>query len=126
MKLKKQAGQFNTYSAELTYGEILVLRNGLQKSPGMGPEADEMLEGFNWYLEKMPEPGEEGDKKEGTSDNPNMAKDKADDALSPMLLEPAPGQEDTAAGEDDRDEETLADRLGVNTEEEELPEPPTR
>jgi hypothetical protein len=126
MKLKKQAGQFNTYSAELTYGEILVLRNGLQNSPGMGPEADEMLEGFNWYLEKMPEPGEEGDKKEGTSDSPNMAKDKADDALSPMLLEPAPGQEDTVAGEDDRDEETLADRLGVNTEEEELPEPPTR
>jgi hypothetical protein len=126
MKLKKQAGQFNTYSAELTYGEILVLRNGLQNSPGMGPEADEMLEGFNWYLEKMPEPGEEGDKKEGTSDSPNMAKDKADDALSPMLLEPAPGQEDTVAGEDDRDEETLADRLGVNAEEEELPEPPTR
>jgi hypothetical protein len=126
MKLKKQAGQFNTYSAELTYGEILVLRNGLQNSPGMGPEADEMLEGFNWYLEKMPEPGEEGDKKEGTSDNPNMAKDKADDALSPMLLEPAPGQEDTASEEDDRGEETLADRLGVNTEEEELPEPPTR
>ena len=55
-----------------------------------------------------------------------MAKDKADDALSPMLLEPAPGQEDTASEEDDRGEETLADRLGVNTEEEELPEPPTR
>tara|TARA_R110000868_G_scaffold18096_3_gene78425 strand:+ start:618 stop:1013 length:396 start_codon:yes stop_codon:yes gene_type:complete len=131
MKLKKQAGQFNTYSAELTYGEILVLRNGLQKSPGMGPEADEMLEGFNWYLEKMPEPGEEGDKKEGTSDNPNMAKDKADDALSPMLLEPAPGQEEEemVAGEEGnvaKDEETLADRLGVNAEEEELPEPPTR
>ena len=131
MKLKKQAGQFNTYSAELTYGEILVLRNGLQNSPGMGPEADEMLEGFNWYLEKMPEPGEEGDKKEGTSDNPNMAKDKADDALSPMLLEPAPGQEEEemVAGEEGnvaKDEGTLADRLGVNAEEEELPEPPTR
>ena len=108
-----------------------MLRNGLQNSPGMGPEADEMLEGFNWYLEKMPEPGEEGDKKEGTSDNPNMAKDKADDALSPMLLEPAPGQEEEekVAGEEGevaRDEETLADRLGVNSEEEELPEPPTR
>jgi hypothetical protein len=126
MKIKKTSGQYNTYSAELTYGELLHLRDALAQSPGMGPEADEMLEGFNWYLEKMPEPGEEGDKKEGTSDNPNMAKDKADDALSPMLLEPAPGQEDTVAGEDDRDEETLADRLGVNTEEEELPEPPTR
>ncbi len=124
MKLKKQAGQFNTYSAELTYGEILVLRNGLQKSPGMGPEADEMLEGFNWYLEKMPEPGQDSDKKEGTSDNPNMAKSEADDALSPMLLEPAPGQEEEIA----QDEETLADRLGVaaTEEEEELPEPPTR
>jgi hypothetical protein len=125
MKLKKQAGQFNTYSAELTYGEILVLRNALQKSPGMGPEADEMLEGFNWYLEKMPEPGQEGDKKEGTSDNPNMAKSEADDALSPMLLEPAPGQEEEEIA---KDEETLADRLGVaaTEEEEELPEPPTR
>lgn len=125
MKLKKQAGQFNTYSAELTYGEILVLRNALQKSPGMGPEADEMLEGFNWYLEKMPEPGQEGDKKEGTSDNPNMAKSEADDALSPMLLEPAPGQEEETIA---KDEETLADRLGVAAaeEEEELPEPPTR
>jgi hypothetical protein len=131
MKLKKQAGQFNTYSAELTYGEILVLRNALNKSPGMGPEADEMLEGFNWYLDKMPEPGEEGDKKEGISDNPNMAKDKADDALSPMLLEPAPGQEEEEIAGAERevasDEETLADRLGVAAEEEEeLPEPPTR
>jgi hypothetical protein len=146
MKLKKQSGQFNTYSAELTYGEILVLRNALAKSPGMGPEADEMLEGFNWYLEKMPEPGEEGDKKEGTSDNPNLAKDKADDSLSPMLLEPAPGDEPTEgdggdegtkgpSGRDDEgdegDEETLADRLkdvpGVKgSDEDELPEPPTR
>ena len=134
MKIKKTSGQYNTYSAELTYGELLHLRDALAQSPGMGPEADEMLEGFNWYLEKMPEPGEEGDKKEGTSDNPNMAKDKADDALSPMLLEPAPGQEEEekVAGEEDsvaKDEETLADRLGVNAEEEEeeeLPEPPTR
>ncbi len=90
-----------------------------------------MLEGFNWYLDKMPEPGEEGDKKEGISDNPNMAKDKADDALSPMLLEPAPGQEEEEIAGAERevasDEETLADRLGVAAEEEEeLPEPPTR
>ena len=131
MKLKKQSGQFNTYSAELTYGEILVLRNSLQKSPGMGPEADEMLEGFNWYLDKMPEPGEEGDKGEGISNSPNKAKDEADDALSPMLLEPAPGQEEEAVAKEERDiasdEETLADRLGsIGTEEEELPEPPTR
>lgn len=132
MKLKKQSGQFNTYSAELTYGEILVLRNALAKSPGMGPEADEMLEGFNWYLDKMPEPGEEGDKTEGTSDNPNMAKDKADDALSPMLLEPAPGDEGEE-GEGRPDEDTLADRFkevpGVGKkaekEEMELPEPPS-
>jgi hypothetical protein len=59
-----------------------------------------------------------------------MAKDQADDALSPMLLEPAPGQEEEKiAGEEGEvanDEETLADRLGVNAEEEELPEPPTR
>lgn len=138
MKLKKQSGQFNTYSAELTYGEILVLRNALAKSPGMGPEADEMLEGFNWYLDKMPEPGEEGDKKEGTSDNPNMAKDKADDALSPMLLEPAPGEDEASeepakSNEEPGEEETLADRFknvpGVNKgseDEEEFPEPPTR
>ena len=148
MKLKKQSGQFNTYSSELTYGEILVLRNALAKSPGMGPEADEMLEGFNWYLDKMPEPGEEGDKKEGTSDNPNMAKDKADDALSPMLLEPAPGEEgeegpkgkkgeDGEEGEEGQEappedgEETLKDRFkevpGVNKrdKEMELPEPPS-
>jgi len=128
MKLKKQAGQFNTYSAELTYGEILVLRNGLKNSPGMGPEADEMLAGFNWYLEKMPEPGEEGDKKDGTTNTPNMAKEEADDSLSPMLLEPAPGQEEEEEvkrkGEMADDEETLADRLGVAAEE--LPEPPTR
>lgn len=146
MKLKKQGGQFNTYNAELTYGEILVLRNALAKSPGMGPEADEMLEGFAWYLDKMPEPGEEGDKKEGTSDNPNVAKEKADDALSPMLLEPAPGEEDheedheEESPEDKRgevhstdDDETLADRFkavpGVTKKDKdkelELPEPPS-
>lgn len=128
MKIKKTTGQYNTYGAELTYGELLHIRDALAANPGMGPEADEMLEGFNWYLEKMPEPGEESDKKEGTSDNPNMSKDKADDALSPILLEPAPGQEDNTVGEEGKvdPDETLADRLGINSEEDELPEPPTR
>lgn len=136
MKLKKQSGQFNTYSAELTFGEILTLRNALVRSPGIGPEADEMLEGFNWYLDKMPQPGEEPEKKDGTADSPNLAKDKADDSLDPMVLEPAPGEESprkaTPENEDlplppeDGDEETLADRLPVkkSKEDDELPEPP--
>lgn len=139
MKLKKQNGQFNTYSAELTYGELLLLRNALHKSPGMGPEADEMLEGFNWYLDKMPEPGEDTDTKDGMSNTPNMAKDKADDALSPMLLDPAPGDEEDSKEDDDTrshdDEETLADKFkdvpGVSDKDknvedsDELPEPPS-
>ena len=144
MKLNKDKANFNIYKAEFTYGEILIIRDALANTPGMGPEADEMLEGFSWYLQKMPEPGEEGDKKEGTSDGPNMAKAQADDALSPMLLEPAPGQEDEESGptppqEKDEpageDEETLGDHLGVKAEKkapkgedegEELPEPPSR
>jgi hypothetical protein len=137
MKISKDKSNFNVYKAELSYGELLMWRDALAKSPGMGPEADEILRGLDFYLNRVPEPGEEPESKDGTSDNPNQAKSAADDALAAMTLPEAPG-EDSAKPEGDQqpakkegdDDETLGDHLNANKkepkEEEELPEPPTR
>jgi hypothetical protein len=138
MKLKKQAKEFNTYTAEFTYGELKLLQTALHQSPGLGPEADEMLEGFSFYLDKMPEPGEEPESKE-TSNTPDMQGDMARDSLEPIELDAPPGdgpaeEPETTPnpeGDDDDGDETLADRLPMKRGEKkdepdmELPEPPS-
>lgn len=139
MKISKDKANFNTYKAELTYGELITIRNAMQHHTGQGPEADEILSGLQWYLEKMPEPGEEPEGS-GESNTPNMAKTAADDALDGLVLDPPPGEEsgqDESPGRDDQsgeqeqeqDQEPRGETPGDAGDEDEdeskvLPEPP--
>lgn len=136
MKISKDKANFNTYKAELTYGELITIRNAMQHHTGQGPEADEILSGLQWYLEKMPEPGEEPEGS-GESNTPNMAKTAADDALDGLVLDPPPGEEsergesperEDQSGEQDQEPrgETPSAETGDEDEDESkvLPEPP--
>jgi hypothetical protein len=137
MKISKDKANFNTYKAELTYGELITIRNAMQHHTGQGPEADEILSGLQWYLEKMPEPGEEPEGS-GESNTPNMAKTAADDALDGLVLDPPPGEESEPSQGGEAGEESNNDgpeprdeppSKGSNDSDEEdedtvLPEPP--
>ena len=121
MKIKKDDANFDIYRMEITYGELLTIKNALESAPGIGPEADEILQGLGWYIEKIPGPGEEADKGEGSANSPDLPKSQADDALDGIeLLPAAPGESpapesehgEKAQGPEDEDEDYT------------LPEPP--
>lgn len=64
MEITKSSGKFNTYKIEVSYGELVAMENALQDSHS-GPIADELFAGIQWYLAKLPLPGEEKTDKEG-------------------------------------------------------------
>lgn len=49
------------YRLTVTRAELDALRDGLVSAPG--PEADEMLHGINWYVDRLPKPGQSKDDK---------------------------------------------------------------
>lgn len=106
----------------------------MQHHTGQGPEADEILSGLQWYLEKMPEPGEEPEGS-GESNTPNLAKTAADDALDGLVLDPPPGEEsdapqghDEQPGDDEPAPHSEPPSKGSDSNDEDedqvLPEPP--
>jgi hypothetical protein len=60
MKFTKATDQFDSYRVEMSYGQILALRDAL-KSSHASPQADEMLREIDWYLTDLPRPGERKD-----------------------------------------------------------------
>lgn len=59
MKVTKKAGDFNTYSLEVSFGELKAIEFGLQAGPKT-PEIDEMTSAIAWYLDnEVPGPGED-------------------------------------------------------------------
>lgn len=118
MELKKKPDQYATYTATLSYGELLAIRDALTASPGEGPVADEILGAINYYVEKLPQPGEDPEKGD-TSNNPSLSKEKADTALDGMELEPPPGE-----GFEPKDKPARPSSSKDDAEEDTLPEPP--
>lgn len=136
MQITKPKESFNMYKAEFSYAELQIMARALQSTPGLGPEADEMLKGFEFYFDKLPQPGEDPKPKE-TTNSPDMAKSAADQALDPMLLDEPPGDQEGGPGpemgqEDDGQEAPLepeAEERGSGMPQESLevlPEPPIR
>ena len=58
MKLKKVANLFDTYSAELSYGELLAIRDALAKDH-CGPLCDELNASIQFFVDRLPGPGDE-------------------------------------------------------------------
>lgn len=101
MKIKKEANSFNTYRAEFNANELRILYTHLQANPGQGPDEEEMLQGFKYFFDRLPAPGE--DTSPGKASNsPSPGADAAKDALSPMELEEPPGGPgDAGLGDED-------------------------
>lgn len=86
MEIKKVSGGFNSYRAELSYGELQAIAAALEKSH-FGPVADELYSGLRFYLDKLPRPGEdEDDDKEGDS-GPKDIRSLANELRTPDELE---------------------------------------
>lgn len=124
MKIDKVNNSFNTYKIELSFTEMMALYKGLAKSHA-DPVADEVFRGLQYYLDRVPGPGEDKEEKtkEGEDNIEIQANGDVDlDNLLPEpsgedILEPAP--EGVAGGED-----VEGGRGGDGGEGEELEAPP--
>jgi hypothetical protein len=58
VKIEKTKNLVNTYKCELSYGQLIAMRNGLAMQHA-DPVADEMHYELSVYLDMLPRPGEE-------------------------------------------------------------------
>lgn len=58
MRLDKIKNTFNDYKLELSWGQLEAIRGALE-SDHTDPVKDEMLAEFQWYMDRVPGPGEE-------------------------------------------------------------------
>lgn len=60
MVVKKKAKTFNDYTLELSYGQLEALMASLERDHA-DPVADELYAELQWYMQRVPGPGEEED-----------------------------------------------------------------
>jgi hypothetical protein len=137
IQLKKKSGTYNTYTIQLSYGQIEALRQALE-SDHANPIGDELKALFDYYINSIPGPGEEEEDVKARDEQAAIASGQAQDAGdddSPIPMPPGDdnGGEITTAGVGP-DSEGGEDGGGlhippVEGEEgddgNELPEPPT-
>lgn len=58
IQVKKKSGTYNTYTLQLSMGQITAIHAALTKDHA-NPLADELLQLFGYYMQKLPGPGEE-------------------------------------------------------------------
>lgn len=58
MKIKKVKGTYNDYSLEMSFGQLLAIKNALGADHA-DPVADELYAELDWYLTNIPGPGED-------------------------------------------------------------------
>lgn len=85
MKIDKVKDSFNTYKIELSYSEMMSAFKALAKSHA-DPVADEMFRGLQYYIERLPGPGE--DKDEGEEEDVEINVENGDVDLDNLLPEP--------------------------------------
>lgn len=109
MKITKDKGSegsptFNVYKAELSYAELVAIENALADNHA-GPVADELFAGFQYFIDRLPKPGEEPEK-DGKKDSENP-----DDLL------PSAEEDDEFDGSDLEDFEEEPEAPGSETPE---------
>lgn len=58
MELKKKSKTFNNYTLEISFGQLEVLMASLERDHA-DPVADELYAELQWYMQRVPGPGEE-------------------------------------------------------------------
>ena len=61
MRIKKKDQSYNDYVLELSFGELVAISNGMSDFKGGGVVADEVRKGLQFYLDRIPGPGEDKD-----------------------------------------------------------------
>lgn len=93
MKIKKMKfdgmDSFNDYQVELSYGQLVAIRNALEKDHS-DPLSDELYAELNYYLQNIPGPGESSDEFKAERD---ASKKTQDQAGEPVTGEDAPPSE---------------------------------
>lgn len=85
MKIKKLKfdgmDSFNDYGVEMSYGQLVAVRNALEKDHA-DPLSDELYAEINYYLQNVPGPGESSDAFKAERDAAKKTKDEAGDEVS--------------------------------------------
>jgi len=80
MKIKKVKfdgmDSFNDYQVELSYGQLVAMRNALEKDHS-DPLSDELYAELNYYLQNIPGPGENSDQFKAQRDSATKTQDEA-------------------------------------------------
>lgn len=86
MKIKKVKydglDSFNDYQVELSYGQLVAIRNALEKSHD-DPLSDELHAELNYYLQNIPGPGEKSDEFKAERDATKKTQDEAGQEVNP-------------------------------------------
>jgi len=96
VKIKKKESDFNTYVLDVSYGELIAMERAMADNHA-GPVADELYAGIKWYLDRLPEPGEEESDEENGEEEDSLPLDG-----EPADVEPnADGADDMLPSPDD-------------------------
>ena len=86
MKIKKLKfdgmDSFNDYSVEMSYGQLVALRNALEKDHS-DPLSDELYAELNYYLQNIPGPGENSDEFKAERDASKKTPEEAGTETAP-------------------------------------------
>ncbi|MGV0949215.1 MAG: hypothetical protein ACOYB3_00990 [Azonexus sp.] len=86
MKIKKVKfdgmDSFNDYQVELSYGQLVAVRNALEAKHD-DPLSDELYAEINYYLQNIPGPGESSDAFKQERDMAKKTKDEAGQEIAP-------------------------------------------
>lgn len=130
IKITKAANTYNTYRLELSMGQLESIRDSLEKDHA-NPIADELLAMFDYYLAKVPGPGEEKEDVSTREQAAGAAAEAHDEAAgedadeSPIPLPPgektkhdypAPGEAEETPAEESSAEEEVERRLPAPVE----------
>lgn len=84
MKIKKMKfdgmDSFNDYQVEMSYGQLVAIRNALEKDHA-DPLSDELYAELNYYLQNVPGPGESSDEFKAERDAAKKTKDEAGEEI---------------------------------------------
>lgn len=119
MILKKKAKTFNDYDLSLSYGQLEAIMGALERDHA-DPVADELFAELQWYMQRVPGPGEEEDeakaREEGAAETGAGTTGDVEGEDVPIPMPPTEGGLEGA-------EEAPPEPPGAEGEGEELPPP---
>lgn len=99
MQLTKVKKSFSDYDVTLSWGQLEAIRAALEANHA-DPVSDEMLAELDWYMDRVPGPGEEEEevKQREEGGMPAEGEEQAGDGDYPIEMPPTEGPADTGSG----------------------------